>query len=98
MTAGTDSRPWRHLYSTARWERLRIYQLTNQPLCERCLAAGIVTEATVVHHVVAHKGDLVVFWSGPFECLCAPCHNSQGQLEDHGKKVILFDPEGWPIS
>ena len=92
-----DEREWRKWYSTARWKALRHDRLTEQPLCERCLLQEIVTPATVVHHLVPHRGDLVKFWSGPFENLCAPHHNSQGQMEDHGKVVMQFDAAGWPI-
>lgn len=97
MPVSTPTAPLRHLYGTARWQRVRDRQLSEHPLCERCLVSGIVEVATVVHHVHAHKGDVVKFWNSPFESLCAPCHNRFGQLEDHGKTVILFDEQGWPI-
>ncbi len=99
-TRAQDARPqdaWKHLYGTERWRNLRIAFLAEHPLCGRCLTSGIVEPATVVHHIDPHKGDLEKFWGGPFEGLCAPHHNSQGQLEDHGKRVIQFGPDGWPI-
>lgn len=92
-----DEREWRKWYSLAKWKRLREAVLTAQPLCERCLVSEIVTEATVVHHAVPHRGDWEKFWAGPFEALCKPHHDSHGQLEDHGKKTIQFDASGWPI-
>jgi 5-methylcytosine-specific restriction protein A len=53
----TDTRPWRRLYATSQWQRLRTQQLSVQPLCERCLAMETVEAATVVHHHrQAHKG------------------------------------------
>lgn len=85
------------LYDTARWRQFRRAYLAEHPLCERCLLQEIVTEATVVHHIDPHRGDLDKFWNGPFEGLCKPHHDSQGQLEDHGKVVIQFDAAGWPI-
>lgn len=92
-----DDREWRKWYSLARWKAFRIAYLTEHPLCERCLSADIVEEATVVHHAVPHRGDWDKFWAGPFEALCKPHHDSHGQLEDHGRKVILFGPDGWPL-
>jgi 5-methylcytosine-specific restriction protein A len=92
-----DNRPWRHLYDTARWRALRSAVLSERPLCVRCLSQGIVEPATVVHHETPHRGDLDLFWGGPFSPLCKPHHDSQGQLEDHGKVVIQFDENGWPI-
>jgi len=91
------SRPWLRLYKSARWLRLRDHQLSKQPLCEWCLESETVTEANEVHHVTPHKGDLEKFWSGPFVSTCKPCHASRGQLEDHGKTVVRFGPDGWPI-
>lgn len=97
MARAPSGRPLRHLYKTARWERVRCEQLSRQPLCERCLSQEIVELATVVHHKVAHRGALGLFWDGPFESLCKSHHDRDGQLEDHGKTVIRFGPDGWPI-
>lgn len=88
---------YRKLYKTARWRRLREHQLSQEPLCQRCLLAEVVEQATVVHHAKAHKGDLDAFWNGPFESLCKPHHDRDAQLEDKGKTVIRFGPDGWPI-
>lgn len=94
----TEATEYRKLYSTARWRRTREVQLSMQPLCERCLAMGVVEEADVVHHADGgHKGDEDKFWSGPFESLCKPCHDSGGQREDLGQTVVTFDVTGWPI-
>lgn len=88
---------WHHLYKTAAWRRIRKYQLATQPLCEWCLERDVVTEATEVHHRIPHKGDLDLFWSGPFLSTCKSCHSSRGQLEDHGKTVIVFGVDGYPM-
>lgn len=95
--SSSPSRPWRHLYGTARWKRIRQHQLSMHPLCEWCLERDEVTVATEVHHAIAHKGDLTLFWSGPFVSTCKPCHSSRGQLEDHGKTVFTFGVDGYPI-
>lgn len=91
------SRPWLHLYKSARWQRLRAAKLAVDPLCEWCLEREIVEPATEVHHRVPHKGDESLFWRGSFISTCKPCHASRGQLEDHGKTVITFGVDGWPI-
>lgn len=89
---------YRRWYGSARWSKLRAYQLAMNPLCERCLASEIVAEATVVHHDDGgHKGDEAKFWSGPFESLCAAHHNRDGQLEDNGKTVVRYGADGWPL-
>lgn len=93
-----EAADYRRLYNTARWRRTREAQLSQQPLCERCLAMGVVEVATVVHHAGGgHKGDVVKFWSGPFESLCKPHHDSEGQREDLGQTIVLFGADGWPV-
>jgi 5-methylcytosine-specific restriction enzyme A len=58
----------------------------------------IVEVATVVHHADGgHGGDEVKFWSGPFECLCKPHHDSEGQREDLGQTVVTYDAVGNPV-
>lgn len=92
-----EAAAYRKLYKTARWQRTRKAQLAAHPLCEWCLESETVTIATEVHHDGAHKGDLERFWFGPFVSTCRTCHARRGQLEDHGRKVIRFDANGWPM-
>ena len=43
-----------------------------------CVMCG--TASTVVDHVVAHRGDLKLFWRrSNWQALCAPCHNGRKQ-------------------
>lgn len=92
-----EAAQYRKWYSTARWRKIREYQLSNQPLCEQCLLSEIVEPATIVHHKTAHKGNEELFWFGPFESLCKPHHDREGHLEDLGRTVVRFDATGWPI-
>lgn len=92
-----DAALYRRLYKTARWRALRDYQLSAQPLCEWCLEREEITAATEVHHGTPHRGDEVLFWSGPFVSTCKSCHASRGQLEDNGKVVVRYGADGWPI-
>lgn len=39
------------IYQSTRWKNLRKAKLLQQPLCELCLAKGIVTPAIDVHHI-----------------------------------------------
>jgi len=52
---------WQSFYTTARWRRLRKFQLMQHPLCKFCLQRGIVMRASVVDHVTPHKGDWTAF-------------------------------------
>jgi 5-methylcytosine-specific restriction endonuclease McrA len=49
---------WESFYKTARWRRLREFQLAQHPLCKFCLERGIVTAANVVDHVTPQPGRL----------------------------------------
>lgn len=75
---------WSHLYANRKWRRLRLERLNAEPLCRYCKQQGRVTEATVLDHITPHKGDMVKFWSGPFQSLCATCHSSRKAKEDAG--------------
>lgn len=56
----------------------------------------VVEVATVVHHTEPHRGDPVKFFAGPFESLCKPHHDSEGQREDLGQTIVSFGADGWP--
>lgn len=88
---------YRKLYRTARWRRIRDCQLAQNPLCQWCLELELVEPATEVHHQIAHRGDLDLFWSGPFLSTCAACHASRGQREDLGQVTQTFGADGWPV-
>jgi len=58
------------------WLRLRAAKLAEDPLCERCLAAGQTQEAHEVHHKIPFQGlddPLRLDWDN-LESLCRPCH------------------------
>lgn len=91
--------PWHHLYTTARWLRLRQHQLRDHPLCKYCLAQGRVEPATVVDHITRHRGDVNAFFTGALQSLCDNCHKSakaqiesQGYCNDVGFDGLPIDP------
>ena len=51
--------------------------LLRHPLCVECQRKGRVEPATDVDHVIPHKGDMTVFWKGPFQALCHACHSAK---------------------
>ena len=67
----------------ARWRKARESFLADHPLCERCEAAGLVVEATVVDHRTPHRGDVGLFWTrSNWAALCVVCHNKKTATED----------------
>ncbi|MDQ0414223.1 HNH endonuclease [Mesobacillus stamsii] len=64
----------------ARWRKARASYLSQHPICIRC---GHV--ATVVDHIIAHKGDMHLFWTvSNWQSLCNTCHNRKTATEDGG--------------
>lgn len=69
----------------ARWQKARATWLRAHPLCAACETAGRVTAATVVDHIVPHKGDSALFWDTcNWQPLCKRCHDRKTSTEDGG--------------
>lgn len=70
-------------YGTA-WRKFRTVWLMDNPLCAYCLKLGKVTPATVVDHIVPHRGDMALFWqAGNHQSLCKRCHDSTKRREEN---------------
>ena len=94
----SDSRPWRRLYGTAQWQRLRKKQLSFYPLCAYCQQDGIITAATVVDHREAHMGDHVKFFDFEnLQSLCKPHHDTSKQREGIRGLRIGASVDGTPL-
>lgn len=71
-----------------RWRRARVAFLAANPLCLYCERQGRAVAATVVDHIVPHKGDRDLFWSeANWQPLCKRCHDSIKAKEEHGRQV-----------
>ena len=65
------------------WQQYRVGYLSRSPLCVMCQADGRITSATVVDHIVPHRGDERLFWDeSNHQGLCAPCHSSRKAREE----------------
>ena len=66
-----------------RWAKERKAYLVRNPLCIECMKHDIIHTASVVDHIVPHKGDMVKFWDTKnWQGLCAPCHSVKTAKED----------------
>lgn len=72
----------RRLYWTSRWRKQAKAHLDEHSLCVMCEAEGVIEPATVCDHVTPHRGDVVLFWAGPFQSLCKRHHDSEKQREE----------------
>ena len=60
------------------WRRARREYLAEHPLCAECDRDGRTTEATIVDHVIPHRGDPELFWDRTnWQSLCKPHHDAK---------------------
>lgn len=61
-----------------KWQQARKGFLAKHPLCAECLKNGIYTPATVVDHIVPHRGNKALFWDkNNWQSLCQYHHNQK---------------------
>ena len=61
------------------------YYLKKNPVCVDCQKENIVKQATVVDHIIPHKGDMVKFWQqSNWQSLCKQHHDIKTASEDGG--------------
>ena len=59
-----------------RWRRARALFLRKYPLCVGCIRENQLTPATVVDHIIPHRGDERLFWDqSNWQPLCKACHD-----------------------
>jgi 5-methylcytosine-specific restriction protein A len=70
------------------WRRARLAYLADHPLCEcdDCRKNGWLKPATVIDHIIPHKGDLELFWDSEnnWMAMSARCHSIKTAREDGG--------------
>ena len=68
---------------TSKWRQARVGFLAKHPLCCQCGEAGQVVPATVVDHIVPHRGDRALFWDRQnWQPLCQMHHDRKTAMED----------------
>ncbi|MBC22292.1 MAG: HNH endonuclease [Phycisphaerae bacterium] len=98
-------RPWRKLYCTKAWAKLRQATLVRDgftcqwPGCGKLLTGSHHQHnAPVVHHKTDHKGDRTLFFDpGNLESLCKEHHDQDAQRQTHRGYVSGHDADGRPL-
>lgn len=69
-----------------RWKKARKHYLAQNPLCVYCERAGRLRAATCVDHIVAHKGDPVLFWDveNNWAASCRQCNTAKSIKHEGG--------------
>ena len=72
-------------YGGKRWRSLRADHLASFPLCVSCLAQGIVTAATIVHHVLERlAAPELAYEPCNLESACDACHTAEHERRRKG--------------
>jgi 5-methylcytosine-specific restriction protein A len=69
----------------ARWRRLRLVFLREHPLCADPFGdhEGRATPAECVDHIIAHKGDMELFWDeSNWQPLCLHCNSKKAATSE----------------
>lgn len=81
----------------ARWQKARATYLSQHPLCADHMRRGQIVPATVVDHIVPHKGDQQLFWDrNNWQALCKTCHDSHKQRMEKSGVAVGCDLNGFP--
>jgi len=77
------------LYNSRRWKARRARQLAREPWCAECLRVNIYVPATDVDHIIPHRGDVHIFFSGSLQSLCRACHSRKtaGEVLNKGSRI-----------
>ncbi len=80
---------------TTKWDKAAKAHLSDHPLCRYCELGAFgqaprVTAATLVDHIVPHRGDQALFWSRRnWASACKACHDGPKQaLEARGPDAV----------
>ena len=69
-------------YDGDEWKALRAEHLLEEPFCRECARNGERVPATVVDHIVPHRGDRQLFRDkGNLQSLCKRCHDRKTMQE-----------------
>ena len=65
------------------WQKASRQFLQAPPLCEECQRQGKYVKATVIDHIIPHRGDEKLFWDrSNWRALCKRCHDQKTRRED----------------
>ena len=67
----------------SKWRVSRKRFLKANPLCVKCLKVDRLVDATVVDHIIPHRGDKELFWDeSNWQALCKSCHDRKTMTTD----------------
>jgi hypothetical protein len=101
---------WDRLYDTARWKRIRQFQLRTHPWCAYCERRGVPEPAIIADHITpwtvtaaqlggSEAAIKTAFYTSPLQSLCVNCHNKIKRSEERAGsgRSIACDIHGNPL-
>lgn len=87
-----DNRPSAHKRGyDGRWRQARLVFLDDNPLCVSCQSQGLIVPATVVDHIIPHRGNQDRFWdTDNWQALCKSCHDTKTATIDRKLTTALL--------
>lgn len=83
---------------TAAWDRARAGFLRLHPRCAECAREGLIVRATVVDHVIPHRGDQRLFRdSSNWQALCTNHHSSWKHQREKSGFSTRINASGLPV-
>lgn len=73
--------PFRKLYSSSRWKRIRASHLAREPLCRACKERGRLEAARIVDHISPIRSGGDPFDDANLQSLCWSCHSEKSIKE-----------------
>ena len=71
----------------SRWRKARLRFLKENIFCVRCKNEGKLVRATVVDHIIPHRGNKELFWDeSNWQALCKRCHDMKTMTRDRYKE------------
>lgn len=83
----------------SRWRKARESYLKSHPLCVMCEEQNKIVVATVVNHIIPHKGDQSLFWDkSNWQAVCKLHHDSTIQRQEKQNIIVGCDESGFPLN
>ena len=85
---------------TYQWQQARERFLRANPLCVYCKRKGKLTAASVVDHIIPHRGDQARFNDKTnWQSMCKPCHDIDKAREERGSRQRQsIGLDGYPVA
>ena len=81
----------------SRWDKARRTYLGKHPHCAMCAKLGQTVAATVVDHVIPHRGDQALFWNtANWQPLCKLHHDASKRSDEMRGFSTEVGRDGWP--